>query len=100
MELDDWPNLVAMLLGRAEARGERPFLWEKLNGAYRPMSWREVADQVTSLAAALKSFGLAHGDRVLLLSQNSPRWVIADFAIMAAGEAPPPRDYPTLGRCS
>jgi long-chain acyl-CoA synthetase len=49
------------------------------------MSWREVAGQVGSLAAALQSYGLARGDRVLLLSENSPRWAIADFAIMAAG---------------
>ena len=85
MEIGDWPNLVAMFLSRAKERGERPFLWEKQDGAYRPISWREAADQVASLAAALQAYGLARGDRVLLLSQNAPRWAIADFAIMAAG---------------
>ena len=85
MEIDDWPNLVALLTSQAEKRGEQSFLWEKRNGAYQPMSWRAVADQVGALAAALQSYGLAKGDRVLLISQNSPRWVIADFAVMAAG---------------
>jgi len=85
MEIDDWPNLVAMFLRRAEERGERPFLWEKHDAAYRPVSWREAADQVASLAAALQAYGLAGGDRIVLLSHNSPRWAIADFAIMAAG---------------
>ena len=85
MEIDDWPNLPALLLSQAEKCGDRPFLWEKRDGKYTAMSWREVAGQVGSLAAALQSYGLARGDRVLLLSQNSPRWAIADFAIMAAG---------------
>ncbi len=85
MEIDDWPNLVAMLLSQAGKRGDQPFLWEKHDGAYQPLSWRVVADQVGALAAALKAYGLAPGDRVLLLSNNSPRWAIADFAIMAAG---------------
>ena len=85
MEIEDWPNLVSLLLGQAEKRPEQPFLWEKRDGAYEPMCWPEVANQLTSLAAALQSYGLARGERVMLLSHNSPRWVIADFAIMAAG---------------
>ena len=85
MEIGDWPNLVAMFLRQAERHGEQPFLWEKANGQYRPLSWREAAAQVAALAASLQSLGLTRGDRVLLLSQNSPRWAIADLAIMAAG---------------
>lgn len=85
MEIADWPNLVAMFLSQAEKRGEQPFLWEKRNGQYQPMSWRDVAGQVTALAASLQAHGLSRGDRVMLLSQNSPRWAIADLAIMAAG---------------
>ncbi len=85
MEIGDWPNLVAMFLTQARKRGEQPFLWEKFDDHYRPMSWRMVADQVAALAAALQSYGLGRGDRVMLLSLNSPRWAIADLAIMAAG---------------
>ncbi|SDB58305.1 AMP-dependent synthetase/ligase [Bauldia litoralis] len=85
MEIEDWPNLVAMFLANAEARRERPFLWEKRNGVYQSTSWGEAAHQVSALASALQARGLGPGDRVLLLANNSPRWVIADFAIMAAG---------------
>ena len=85
MEIGDWPNLVAMFRSQAEKRGAQPFLWEKIDGSYRPLSWQEAAAQVAALAAALQAYGLARGDRVILLSQNSPRWLIADFAIMAAG---------------
>lgn len=85
MDIGDWPNLVAMFLRQAEKYGQQPFLWEKKDGTYQSLSWHEVARQVTALAAALRSWGLSRGDRVLLLSQNSPRWAIADLAIMAAG---------------
>ena len=94
MQIGDWPNLVAMFFGQAKRRGQQPFLWEKINGTYQPMSWREVADRVAALAASLRSYGLARGDRVVLLSQSSPRWVIADLAIMAAGGISVPT-YPT-----
>ena len=85
MELEDYPNLVAMLLRQAAQKNDLPFLWEKHDGAYRSISWREAADQVLALASALSGFGLKTGDRVLVLAQNSPRWAIADFGIMAAG---------------
>jgi long-chain acyl-CoA synthetase len=85
VELEDHPNLVAMLLRQAAEKSDQPFMWEKRDGAYQPMSWREAADQALALASALAGFGLKAGDRVLVLSQNSPRWAIADFGIMAAG---------------
>ena len=85
MNLDSWPNLVAMLFDQAAKGGDAPFLWEKVDGAYRSISWREAAEQVSALARALKAYGLDKGDRVVLLAENAPHWAIADFAIMAAG---------------
>jgi long-chain acyl-CoA synthetase len=85
VELEDHSNLVAMLLKQAATKNDQPFMWEKRDGAYHSMSWREAADQALALASAFASFGLKAGERVLILSQNSPRWGIADFGIMAAG---------------
>ncbi len=85
MDLNTWPNLVAMFFAQAERGGDKPFLWAKRDGAWRSVSWREAAERVTNLARALRAYGLAHGDRVVLVADNGPEWAIADFAIMAAG---------------
>ena len=85
MRLDSWANLAAMFFEQAAARGGAPFLWHKQDGAYRAISWGEAARQASALARALRAYGLTPGERVLLLSENSPQWAIADFAIMAAG---------------
>ena len=85
MTLDSWPNLAAMFFSQAERLDGKPFLWSKRGGAYAALSWRETAAQVRALAGALRRYGLAPGDRVLLCSENAPHWAIADFAIMAAG---------------
>lgn len=85
MALDDHANLVALFFNQAKRLGDRPFLWERRDGTYRATTWTEAADAVTALAAALQAYGLSPRDRVALLSPNSPRWAIADFAIMAAG---------------
>src|SRR6476469_7521021 len=74
-----------MFLTRAAEKGEQPFLWAKREGEWRPTSWAEAARQVASLAVSLKEIGLQPGDRVALVSENRPEWLISDLAIMAAG---------------
>ena len=83
--LDRFDNLVAMFLTRAGEKGDEPFLWAKRGGAWISISWAEAARQVASLAASLKRIGLEPGDRVALVSENRPEWLISDLGIMAAG---------------
>jgi long-chain acyl-CoA synthetase len=84
-QLERFDNLVSLFLTRAEQKGDRPFLWAKREGQWRPISWAEAARQVAAAAASLKRIGLEPGDRVALVSENRPEWLIADLAIMAAG---------------
>ncbi len=85
MDYHTCPNLAAMFFDQATAKGDRPFLWAKREGVYRPITWRAAAEQVTALARGLRSLGVARGDRVGLVEENRPEWMIADLAIMAAG---------------
>ena len=84
-QLERFENLVSLFLTRAEEKGDAPFLWAKREGAWQATSWAEAARQVAALAAALKRIGLERGDRVALVSENRPEWLIADLGIMAAG---------------
>ncbi len=84
-QFEHFPNLVTMFLTRAAEKGEKPFLWAKRDGAWQPISWREAARQVAALAESLMGLGLEPGDRVMLVSENRPEWLIADLGIMAAG---------------
>ena len=83
--LEPFPNLVDMFLARAREQGDKPFLWAKREGSWQAVSWAEAARQVAAFAASLKRIGLHPGDRVCLVSENRPEWLIADLGIMAAG---------------
>src|SRR6266567_636886 len=78
-------SLPAMFFEVATQRGARPFLWAKHDGHYRPLSWGEAAQSVSLLARGLAALGIEPGDRVALVAENRPEWVIADLAIMEAG---------------
>ncbi|HET9811049.1 MAG TPA: long-chain fatty acid--CoA ligase [Sphingomicrobium sp.] len=84
-QLEHFDNLVQMFAARVRQKGDAPFLWAKSGKDWRPTSWTEAARQVAALAESLGKMGLQPGDRVALVSENRPEWLIADLAIMAAG---------------
>ncbi len=84
-QLEHFDNLVSLFLTRAQQKGDEPFLWAKREGEWRAISWNGAARLVAALAQNLKRIGLQSGDRVVLVSENRPEWLIADLGIMAAG---------------
>ena len=85
MDLSGVQNLPLLFFQQARKYGDKPFLWRKVEGTYQPISWTEAARQANLLSRALRARGLQTGDRVCLISENRPEWLIADVAIMAAG---------------
>lgn len=52
------------------------------------LTYRQLNQQIDALAAFLQQrLGVARGDRVLLMSQNCPQFVIAFYAVMRVGAA-------------
>ena len=78
-------SLPAMFYAQAERYGDQPFLWRKQSREWQPLTWKDVAERARALAAGLKGLGVGKGDRVTLVSENRPEWMIADLAIMTAG---------------
>jgi long-chain acyl-CoA synthetase len=49
------------------------------------ITYTQLAEQIQRFAAGLQALGVKSGDRLSLISDNSPRWFIADQGIMTAG---------------
>jgi|TARA_Y100000294_G_scaffold118329_2_gene109863 long-chain acyl-CoA synthetase len=81
----NWPNLAAMFFDQVDWLGDRPFLWVKRHGDYKALSWGDTAARVTPLARGLLAQGVEPGDRVMLVSENRPAWLVSDLAIMSVG---------------
>ena len=60
-----------------------------------PVSSETFSGGVGGVAAALRSWGIAKGERVAILSENRPEWMIADFASLLLGAVTVPI-YATL----
>ena len=54
-------------------------------GGWRPVTCRQLADEVDSLAAGLICAGIAAGDRVAIMSRTRYEWMVADLAVISIG---------------
>jgi long-chain acyl-CoA synthetase len=80
-----YANLGQILRLQAERLGPRPALRYRKYGLYRDLSWASYLAEVQAAALALVEAGVAVGERVGLVAENSAAWLIADMAILTAG---------------
>ncbi|HHO74918.1 MAG TPA: hypothetical protein ENN05_00615, partial [Deltaproteobacteria bacterium] len=94
-------TLCGLFHNRALRYGdEYPFLMARFDddGApineFRSITWRQAREQVLDLAGGMIDLGVDRGDRVVVIAESRPRWIIADQAIQACGAIGVPL-YPT-----
>lgn len=77
---------LAQLLLETLKKYPRPDLvLVKQEGRYVPISSEEFGRKVRHFCLGLRELGLTRGDKVILLSENRPEWVMADFANLCLG---------------
>ena len=85
------PTTLNELLSHAlEKYGDRSVLYAKRSGRWTGISASDFARRVRLRALGLHALGVRPGDHVALFAENSPEWVIADFAILALKAATVP----------
>jgi acyl-CoA synthetase (AMP-forming)/AMP-acid ligase II len=83
-------TIARLLLRSAQLWGEKPALIDELRD--RSISFSQMADAAFFFGSKLRRLGLAAGDRVAILGDASPEYLIADYGIMSAGLVRVPLD--------
>jgi long-chain acyl-CoA synthetase len=68
---------------RAATDPDRVCMREKRYGIWQDITWADYWEQVALVAHALRSLGVAPGDRVAVHSENRPEWLFADVGTVA-----------------
>lgn len=84
-EIRTIPHLV---LANAERIRDESALLRRVGGAWETTTWGEYGAAVRRTAQALIAAGVQPGERVAILSYNTPEWVIFNVAAMAVGAVP------------
>ena len=89
------PELFTRVFRHYRGQEKKFPLARKVNGAYEPIPYDSLSDDVSALAAFLRHKGIEAQDRVAILSENRPGWYLADMAILSIGAVDVPL-YPSL----
>ena len=81
------PSVAQMFVNRVAATPHAEAFRYPQDHTWVSVTWEQVGERVSHLAAGLISLGIAPEDRVALASATRYEWVLADFAIMCAGAA-------------
>jgi long-chain acyl-CoA synthetase len=78
-------TLAQVLLNTVNSYPKDEFMLYKKEGKYVPISTAEFGDLVKHFCLGLKDLGAEKGDKLVILSENRPEWVITDFANLCIG---------------
>ena len=83
MSADTFPKL---LLEKAKKYGRRKIaLREKDLGIWQSLTWEEYLEKVKYFSLGMISLGFQPGDKISVIGDNKPEWIIAELAAQSAG---------------
>ncbi|MDT9595213.1 long-chain fatty acid--CoA ligase [Nocardioides zeae] len=86
--IDHMPrNVAVQFFERVEKSGDREAYRYPVGESWESVTWKQVGDQVTRVAAGLLALGVEGEERVGIASATRYEWILADLAVMAAGAA-------------
>ena len=74
-------NLPLIFNDMVKKQGNRPALLSREDENVKTIPWFEFGRQVREFATGLASLGIGTGERIAILSENRPEWLISDLAI-------------------
>lgn len=78
-------TIPGSLLHVATERAEKIALRVKKLGVYSEVTWHELFEQVSRIGLGLHALGVRPGDRVAIVGDPLPEWLLADFAAQCLG---------------
>ena len=86
MDFKNLKNLYELFQIQSSKFGKNNFLHSISDDkSIQSISWQDVSKKVISISSFLKNKGVTKGDRVMLVSEGRPEWMISDLAILGTG---------------
>jgi long-chain acyl-CoA synthetase len=78
-------NTADFVFANAATRPQHVALRHRVDGVWTDVTAATFADQVGAVAKGLIASGIAHGDRVAVMSKTRYEWTLVDMALFAVG---------------
>jgi len=88
-------TISQIILNTVRSYPKEDLILFKREGAYVPISTQDFGNDIKYLSLGLKDLGHQAGDKLIILAENGPKWIMTDFANLCSGGITVPI-YPSL----
>jgi long-chain acyl-CoA synthetase len=81
-------TLIGLIVKKAQEMPDEVAIREKRYGVWRPLTWREFQQNVQRFALGLMALGFKTNDKLAIIGDNKPEWIIAEYGCIGAGGLP------------
>ena len=78
-------TIPGLLLDVVASRRRQVALRAKRMGIYQNISWIDLFDNISRIGLGLRALGVRRGDRVAIIGDPLPEWLVCDFAVQCLG---------------
>jgi long-chain acyl-CoA synthetase len=78
-------TIIDLLNESVDKYANNPFLWEKRDKQFEPVTFAETRWQAHQLAAGLMALGVIAGEKIALLSEGRNAWITGELGILHTG---------------
>jgi long-chain acyl-CoA synthetase len=78
-------TVLAMLDEASDKYADLPYAFKKTDAGYVGSTFREVAKKAQAFAAWIVAQGYTKGDKISLVAEGSPEWLVAELGALRAG---------------
>jgi len=78
-------TLAQLFLHTIESYPKDDLMLYKEAGGYKPITTKEFGERIIHFSLGLREMGMSKGDKLALLAENSPEWVMTDLANLCFG---------------
>jgi len=64
---------------------DKTTIWYKQEGVWKSLNWKEYGTFSKEIGNALMATGIQKGDKISILSETRPEWVMCDMGIISSG---------------
>lgn len=91
--MENRPTIIDFVKKYVEKYQDETYLREKIDGKWTEISYNKTLAEGELIGAGFMALGLQKGEKVSLLAEARPSWVITEFGILFAGGVDVPLSY-------
>ena len=85
IDYEKYNTLPKLFWRQVQQFADKTTIWHKQEGVWKSLNWEDYGNYSKEIGNALTASGIQKGDKISILSETRPEWVMCDMGIICSG---------------